>query len=212
MRTQTSIIAPAGGFSGKFALPRVLLVGLAANLAVICSGDAPPELAPNTPDRPPSVVKMATPTYPAELRKKGIEGTVIVDFIVDETGAVVGARITSSPDPALSALVLDEAQGWKFVPGVQNGHYARHHLRVPIDFFLGSPPIVLPDFVAIPDRPGIPITYVDSKPLKIVGYEGADPMVNVGSAKVRKRHSLVSMVPGREFAAGKIAIEDAAAE
>src|SRR6476661_3934891 len=55
------------------------------------------------------VNQYAFPRYPAELRNDGIEGTVVVSFVVDTTGHVDArsVRVTSSTDPRFSWAVCD---------------------------------------------------------------------------------------------------------
>jgi TonB family protein len=152
---------------------------------------------------------MGTVHYPFEARRRGIEGIVTIEVIVDATGAVRSTHIVSSPDPAMSEEVVKEAQTWKFAPGIVNGHYISSRLRVPVEFALGNPPLVLPKDAGTPDRPLTPITWVGDTPAKIVGYKGEDPVVELNGSRTTQRHSFVSVVPGRDFAPGVVVFEDA---
>ena len=62
-----------------------------------------------TLDRQPRPTFQARPEYPAELRKAGVTGEVVVEFIVDATGAVRNARAVRSPaegEPAVATNAL----------------------------------------------------------------------------------------------------------
>ncbi|MDP3071543.1 MAG: energy transducer TonB [Opitutaceae bacterium] len=66
-------------------------------------------------DRTPTPRFQARPEYPAELRHVGVEGTVIVDFIVDANGLVRNARAIRS------ALEGDKAAPTGGGPGADGG-------------------------------------------------------------------------------------------
>lgn len=89
-------------------------------------------------DQEPRVVHQAPPVYPYELRKRKVEGTVYVVFIVDETGRVQQPSVETSPNEAFSAPALDAVRRWRFEPGVIRGEKVRSKLRVPIRFQLPS--------------------------------------------------------------------------
>ena len=62
-----------------------------------------------TLDRQPRPTFQARPEYPAELRKAGVTGEVVVEFIVDATGAVHNARAVRPPaagEPAVATNAL----------------------------------------------------------------------------------------------------------
>lgn len=55
---------------------------------------------------PPQVVQTVAPKYPADIKRSKIEGTVMVDVIVDETGAVILSSIASSSNVSLSNAAI----------------------------------------------------------------------------------------------------------
>lgn len=61
---------------------------------------------------------MPSPTYPAEARRKGQTGTVLVEFTVDASGRVISAYAKSaSPWPLLNEEAVRTVRRWKFPPG-----------------------------------------------------------------------------------------------
>ena len=61
---------------------------------------------------------MPAPSYPAESRRKGQEGTVTVEFTVDSSGRVISAVAKSpSPWPLLNAEAVATVRRWRFPPG-----------------------------------------------------------------------------------------------
>lgn len=62
--------------------------------------------------------RMPAPSYPAECRRKGQSGTVLVEFIVDTNGRVISAYAKSeSPWPLLNNEAVRTVRRWKFPPG-----------------------------------------------------------------------------------------------
>jgi len=61
---------------------------------------------------------MPPPDYPAEARRRGQSGTLLVEFIVDASGRVLTASaITPSPWPLLNEEAIRAARRWTFPPG-----------------------------------------------------------------------------------------------
>jgi TonB family protein len=60
------------------------------------------------------------PIYPEEAKKKGIEGHVVLEVIVDEEGKVSKARPLSG-HKLLRNAAIEAAKGWKFSPTQLNG-------------------------------------------------------------------------------------------
>lgn len=62
--------------------------------------------------------RMPAPSYPAECRRKGQTGTVVVEFTVDSGGRVISAYAKSeSPWPLLNHEAVRTVRRWKFPPG-----------------------------------------------------------------------------------------------
>ena len=77
--------------------------------------------------------------YPAICRDNGIQGRVVVSFVVDKDGSVVEPEVVSSVHPALDAealRVISLMPKWK--PGSQRGETVRVKFSVPVTFSLGD--------------------------------------------------------------------------
>jgi protein TonB len=62
--------------------------------------------------------QMPPPPYPAEAKRKGQSGTVLVEFTVAADGHVIAAHATQpSPWPLLNNEALRAVRRWKFPPG-----------------------------------------------------------------------------------------------
>ena len=91
--------------------------------------------------------------YPREAVIYGIEGHVVVSFVVEADGRVSNAEVLTSPDPTLSeAALFVVRRSPRWAPGQLDGRPVRVKLSIPIDFNLqlpGSKPPVgasLPNF------------------------------------------------------------------
>jgi TonB family protein len=75
--------------------------------------------------------------YPEEAIKKGIQGKVYVNFVVEKDGSIVVAKIARGVSPELDAEALRVVKlmsKWK--PGKQKGEAVRVSYTVPINFAL----------------------------------------------------------------------------
>lgn len=87
-------------------------------------------------DQAPRVVFQPAPQYPPEMKKKKIQGTVHVLFIVDKDGRVKEPRIQKSDNPAFDNPALSAVKRWRFDPGKVGGQAVQFRMRVPITFAL----------------------------------------------------------------------------
>ncbi|WP_390885440.1 energy transducer TonB [Hoylesella nanceiensis] len=75
--------------------------------------------------------------YPAAAQSAGIEGRVIVAFIVEPDGSVSNAKLMRSIDPSIDQEALRVVRQMpKWIPGKQNGAAVRVKYNVPVTFKL----------------------------------------------------------------------------
>ena len=77
--------------------------------------------------------------YPAEAKEKGVQGRVIVQFVVEKDGTIVNAKVVRGVDPDLDAealRVVNQSPKWK--PGKQKGEAVRVKYTLPIMFKLDN--------------------------------------------------------------------------
>lgn len=77
-----------------------------------------------------------TPEYPEFARRAGIEGRVIVQFVVDERGNVTDPVVVRSPNELLSEAALAEVQTLRFTPGQSGGRPVKVRFSLPVTFRL----------------------------------------------------------------------------
>jgi protein TonB len=86
----------------------------------------------------PSATLQVAPTYPAELKRKGVEGFVEVGFVVDENGLVQNVRVISSSQREFEQAAMSAVAKWKFKPGRKGGKNVKTNMSVPINFHLSG--------------------------------------------------------------------------
>ena len=84
-------------------------------------------------DSPPRPIKQARPQYPQEAFVKKIEGTVLVEALIDTSGRVVRARVIQSV-PLLDAAALQAAYQWVFQPAIKHGRPVPTIIHMPVAF------------------------------------------------------------------------------
>lgn len=89
-------------------------------------------------DQIPVAQFQAKPQYPFEMRRAGIAGQVVVDFIVDVNGTVQNAFAASSTQREFEANAVQAVMKWKFKPGRKGGRNVNTHMQVPIVFTLNE--------------------------------------------------------------------------
>ena len=75
--------------------------------------------------------------YPDDAVRDGIQGRVMVDFIIDKDGKVTDVRVVRGVDPELDAeavRVISASPKWR--PGRMNGQKVRTSVTVPVEFRL----------------------------------------------------------------------------
>ena len=85
-------------------------------------------------DRIPRTRSQPAPDYPANLRIHGIEGTVVVEFLVDTEGNVHNPIVLRASHPEFIEPALHAGARWKFEPGYSSGRKVRFRMSVPLVF------------------------------------------------------------------------------
>jgi len=78
------------------------------------------------------------PVYPQDMKREGLSGEVLVDFIVDPKGNVRGAKAVRSTHQGFEDAACAAVSHWKFVPGQKDLHPVYVHMQVPIVFSLSQ--------------------------------------------------------------------------
>ena len=77
------------------------------------------------------------PKYPRLARKRGYQGTVVLDVLVDQNGMVGDLRLfTSSGYSILDRKAMESVKVWLFEPGMKGNKKLDMWVRVPVRFEL----------------------------------------------------------------------------
>jgi protein TonB len=87
-------------------------------------------------DAPPRARSQIAPQYPHEPRRSGTPGSVTVEFVVDESGAVLAPRVVHASDRVFEEPTLRAVAKWRFEPGRRDGRVVRFRMAVPVLFTL----------------------------------------------------------------------------
>lgn len=124
-RHPTTSIAKQSGFPGQSGFPRQL-----ANIPEQLGGYTPPLSHAAHLSNP-------QPTYPANARRRGFQGTVLLSVEVDTTGLPIKVTIKRGSGHAiLDRSALSTIKQWRFVPAQNAGVAIRAMVDVPIRFQL----------------------------------------------------------------------------
>jgi periplasmic protein TonB len=89
-------------------------------------------------DHEPRARVQPAPDYPYDARRAGLDGTVVVEFLVDEAGNVYAPVVRSATATVFVDAALRAVRKWKFEPGKKNGRPVRFRMMVPIEFRVGD--------------------------------------------------------------------------
>ncbi|GGP79192.1 energy transducer TonB [Shewanella ulleungensis] len=105
-------------------------------LPVVQTGSETYERGGNSSDALP-VVQVA-PQYPIIAARDGIEGYVVVEFDINEMGAVMNAKvIDAQPRRTFDRSAIQAIKGWKYKPKLDQGHaVSQYRQQVRLDFSL----------------------------------------------------------------------------
>ena len=116
--------------------------------AIVVSG-APPEPEPSQPGKPRTrvrvggnvrkarLVQYASPIYPADAQREGVEGTVLMEAVIGTEGRLVGlSRLNSMVDERLAAAASEAVLRWKYQPTLLNGRPVEVAVTVSVAFEL----------------------------------------------------------------------------
>lgn len=85
----------------------------------------------------PVYLKNSAPQYPIIAQKRGFQGTVVLEVLIDKDGSVGELQLfTSSGHKILDRAAMASVKGWLFVPGMRGNEKVEMWVRVPIRFQL----------------------------------------------------------------------------
>jgi protein TonB len=113
----------------------------------VVTGDRPVVLTPPDPPRQPVQVRVADlpvsprkivdvrPQYPEIARAARVEGTIIMEAVLDTNGRVTQLRVLRSV-PMLDQAALDAVSKWRYSPSLYGGHPVSVLMTITVRFTL----------------------------------------------------------------------------
>jgi protein TonB len=88
-------------------------------------------------DQRPSISRRVTPEYPARAKRMNVEGTVVVELVVDAAGLPRESSVRSAEPPGyFEEAALSAARNMRFIPGKLKGTPVNTMVRLPFAFRL----------------------------------------------------------------------------
>jgi TonB family protein len=87
-------------------------------------------------DQPAKLKSAPTPAFPDRLRATGVEGRVLVQFVVDERGRpdMSSFKVLKSTDGELTASVRQSVLASSFIPAEASGRKVKQLVQLPFTF------------------------------------------------------------------------------
>ncbi len=90
-------------------------------------------------DSPPRVIRVFPPFYPAEAKEQGLNGRVVLRFVVDIEGwACEPEVISAEPEGVFDEAALDAVAEYRFEPALKDGKPVNCIVRMPVVFKLSE--------------------------------------------------------------------------
>ncbi len=82
------------------------------------------------------LIKKVDPVFPEAALKNKVQGSVILEAVIDELGKVMEVHVTSSPDPLLAKAAMDAVKQWEYMPFIKDGKAKKAVFSVTVTFSL----------------------------------------------------------------------------
>lgn len=116
----------------------------AAASGVASSAAQPPALATNagervrlSPDTAEMVDHPAQPNYPMLAKEMKVQGSVVLQALIGQEGAIQDLRVLSGP-AILSTAAMDAVRQWRFRPYFQSGQAVETEARITVNFTIST--------------------------------------------------------------------------
>jgi len=123
------------------------LVVCLASIAIAQLSTAPSRVRVSQEVLEGRILKKVPPVYPPLAQQARIQGTVVLNVIIDKTGNVSNIRLISG-HPMLAPAAMEAVRQWKYAPYELNGEAVEVETQVKVEFELGEnsapPQVALP--------------------------------------------------------------------
>jgi len=116
---------PLGQIQGDFGLNFDLAPGAVAEVEAYQVEDL---------DEAPVFTRQTPPRYPHEMRRAGISGEVVLEFIIEPDGSISNIQVVESTHRAFEVAAIEAARTWRSSPPLVRGEPVRAFRRLRIPF------------------------------------------------------------------------------
>jgi TonB family protein len=99
-------------------------------------GPAEPAVDAGGTVTPPRKTRDRRPNYPLAMQQSRVQGVVVLESVITQTGCVPTVRVMRSVVPALDAAALIAVTGWRFEPATLDGRVVPVVMTVSVNFSL----------------------------------------------------------------------------
>jgi TonB family protein len=115
------------------------VLGTAASLCGQASGDnESPGWRPVAGVSQPVLVEKTDAEYPEAARAAGIEGKVVLQAVIDETGAAAKIEVAKSLGYGLDEAAIEAVSHWRFQPGMKDGKAVSVRATIEVEFSMSE--------------------------------------------------------------------------
>jgi TonB family protein len=86
----------------------------------------------------PELIRRVEPSYPGDLRKKGVQGTVILKAALTEEGELRDIQVAASPNSRLTELAVEAFRKWQYKPARCAGKPVQVYITSTMSFDLNK--------------------------------------------------------------------------
>lgn len=83
-------------------------------------------------EQPPRIIQLEQPKFSDEQISRGIQGEIVVKVKIDKTGKPLEARVVSSTNPSLDAVVIEAVMRSSYSPGVMSSGPVSSWMTIPL--------------------------------------------------------------------------------
>lgn len=89
-------------------------------------------------DEMPRLIKTSDAVYPDSIIKKGVEGAVLLELLIDTSGKVDSVTVQKGIHPVLDSLSIDAARKLLFTPAISNDEAVEVFLTYEYPFYINN--------------------------------------------------------------------------
>jgi len=146
------------------------------------------------PEMQALLIHKVDPVYPPLAHQARVQGTVVLQIVIDKSGSVVNLQLVSG-HPMLAPAAIEAVKQWKYQPYTVDGSPVEVQTQVQVNFSLSNQPIVgvigsvASGYALPPPTPGVP--RAPEVVLRTLRIEKVDPLYPPNAIRDRIQGTVV---------------------